>query len=259
MTLPFADPPQIVLPPGYRALEYDRIDSTNAEALRCAEAGEPGGLWITADEQTGGRGRAGRVWHSPPGNLYASVLLRPRCLPSAAPGLSLLAAVAARQAIANILGELAAEALTLKWPNDILLNSGKLGGVLLESVQTGRRNDLAVVIGVGVNIAQSPDNLGRRTERLAAYAPDATVPALFEQLASAMHTWMTVWRDGENFAAIRAEWLRHAHGLGAQASVRVNGTVVDGLFLGLDEQGALRLGDRAGSERRVTAGDVFFG
>lgn len=260
MTSPLRAPPQIILPPGYRLAEYDRIDSTNAEALRCACAGELGGLWILAGEQLGGRGRAGRSWVSPPGNLYASLLLRPDCSATAALGLSLLTAVAVRQAIAESCGAPMSErALGLKWPNDILLNGAKVGGILLESTGTAGRAEHAVVIGVGLNVGQHPDGLERSVAHLSSAAPALRVLELFEGLARTTDHWLGIWHNGQNFAAIRAEWLAYAHGLGASVSVRVNGTVVEGVFIGLDESGALRLGDRfGGPERRVTAGDVFF-
>ncbi len=260
MALPFRPTVPNGLPAGYRLTEYDSIDSTNAEALRSAASGDMGGLWILAGEQLGGRGRAGRPWVSPPGNLYASLLLRPNCSATAAPGLSLLTAVAVREAIASMPGAgLKNGALRLKWPNDILLDGAKAGGILLESAGNAGRADYAIVIGIGLNVGQHPSGLKRSVANLSRLSPALGVWELFTAIAASMDHWLTLWRNGDNFAAIRDEWLKHAHSIGSPVSVLVNGTVVDGVFLGLDESGALRLGDRgAGGERRVTAGDVFF-
>ncbi len=248
------------LPPGFRLAEYDCIDSTNAEALRCAAVGDAGGLWVLAAEQRGGRGRAGRPWLSPPGNLYSSLLLRPDCSATSAPGLSLLTAVAVREAIAQTLGpRLRDGSLRLKWPNDIFLDGAKAGGILLESAGSAGRANYAVVIGIGLNVGQRPDGLKRSVAHLSLTSPGLSVWELFTAIAGSMDRWLTIWCKGENFSAIRVEWLKHAHAVGTPVSVLVNGMVVDGVFLGLDESGALRLGDRrGGAERRVTAGDVFF-
>ncbi|MDX2265602.1 MAG: biotin--[acetyl-CoA-carboxylase] ligase [Hyphomicrobiales bacterium] len=257
MTVDRAASPLAADAAAFRIERFAVLPSTNAEALDRAAAGDPGGLWIRADAQTLGRGRAGRAWTSPPGNLYASLLLRPACAPSAAPGLSLLAAVAAADAVAAM-RPAAAPRIALKWPNDILIEGAKAGGVLLESMgSTGPGR--AVVIGVGVNVASPPSGLDRPVAHARAFAPDATVDRVFDALVAAMAGWLRRWDDGRGFGAVRNAWLARAYGLGAPVSVRVNGSVVAGVFLGLDDDGALLLADSAGAgERRVTAGDVCF-
>ena len=247
----------ITLPCGHRALFLTETPSTNAEAMTLALEGAEPPLWVWAGRQTKGRGRLGRDWDSPEGNLYASLLLRPHCPPQAIGGLPLVAGLAARGAIAALTGEALADRLRLKWPNDIMLEGAKLGGVLIESVvlSAGGR---AVVIGTGLNLASAPSGLGRAVTSLRehgfAVAPEQALAALGEASAR----WLENWANGAGFPQIREAWLRHAVPLGAPISVTLGGQKVAGRFGGLDETGALRL-RQDGTERIITAGDVAIG
>lgn len=248
------------MPPGRRCVYFDAIDTTNGEALRRALAGEEGGLWIWAGRQSLGRGRAGRSWRSPEGNLYASLLLRPRCSLDAAVGLSLAAGVAvydAVQALAD--GRIARERLALKWPNDLLLDGGKLGGVLLESAKSSVQGTCIVVIGTGVNLVRHPDDAIRPATDLAAHGLSVSSSTAFAALARATDDWLGVWREGRGFSEIRRAWLERAQGVGGEIAVRLGTEFIRGIFRGVDEDGALLLGVGEGGERRITAGDVFFG
>ena len=163
-------PARAHLPPGYRLVFHEEIDSTNAEALRLASTGEgeDGSLWIWAGSQNAGRGRAGRNWISPRGNLHASLLLRPGVPLTTASQLSLLAGIAAHDAIAALAATVrASPRLQLKWPNDVLADGAKLGGILLESASSPSQTTPAVVIGIGINLAHAPDDLGRPATCLA--------------------------------------------------------------------------------------------
>jgi len=244
------------LPSGYRLAFHDTIDSTNAEALRLAAQGEAGGLWIWAGAQQAGRGRAGRSWASPAGNLHASLLIRPRVPLAVALQLSLLAGVAAYDAVSALAaGAGAAPALRLKWPNDIQLNDAKLGGILLESRAGAEEDAPAVVIGVGLNLSRAPGDLERPVASLAD-AGIAVEPAqAFAALTWATAEWLAHWQDGTSFETIRGAWLERAKPLGGPISVRLGADLVSGTFLGIDEIGALRLATESG-ERRITAGDV---
>ena len=244
------------LPSGYRLVFHETIDSTNAEALRLAAAGEASGLWIWAGAQEAGRGRSGRSWTSPAGNLHASLLLRPRVSLATALQLSLLAGVAAHDAVSALAaGAGVAPALRLKWPNDILLNDAKLGGILLESRAGTEEDAPAVVIGTGLNLACAPDDLARPVASLA-HAGIAVEPAqALAALAWATAEWIAHWQGGSGFEAIRSAWLERAKPLGGPISVHLGAERVSGTFLGIDEIGALRLATEGG-ERRITAGDV---
>jgi BirA family transcriptional regulator, biotin operon repressor / biotin---[acetyl-CoA-carboxylase] ligase len=248
------------LPPGFRLQFHEVIDSTNAEALRLAAGGEEGGLWIWAGSQASGRGRAGRNWTSPTGNLYASLLLRPSVSLATASQLSLLAGVAAFDAISALAAtQHAGVSLQLKWPNDVLAGSAKLGGILLESTSSGSDSAPAVVIGMGINTGHAPNDLGRpATSLMALGMPIAPVQAM-AALAWSMADWLSRWDSGRCFDEIREAWLTRAQPAGAAISVRQGTSLVTGRFLGIDEAGALLLQTEGGEKTRITAGDVSFG
>jgi len=248
------------LPGGYRLAFYQTIDSTNSEALRRAGQGEAGGLWVRAGRQEAGKGRAGRRWTSPAGNLCASLLIRPRVPLATALQLSLLAGIAAHDAVSQLASGIATDLdLRLKWPNDILLGGAKLGGVLLESATNSSTDAPAIIIGTGINLAHAPTDLGRPAVSLAAAGLAVTPDEAFEALARTSADWIERWRDGAGFPAIRAGWLERAIPLGGAISVRLGGDSVSGTFAGIDEAGALRLSLPGGEERRITAGDVALG
>jgi BirA family biotin operon repressor/biotin-[acetyl-CoA-carboxylase] ligase len=250
----------VALPDGYRLADYGTLGSTNAEALRLARADEPAGLWIRATSQLTGKGRTGRNWQSPPGNLYASLLLRPGVPIARALQISLLAGIAAHDAImALAAGAGQAPDLRLKWPNDILLGNAKLGGILLESFSEPGKDNPAIVIGTGINIAWAPDQLGREVMSLAATGIEVTPDKALSALAWATAEWLSLWDSGHGFERIRAAWLERAQPVGGAISVHVGEDRLSGLFLGIDELGALRMSLASGEERRITAGDVSLG
>jgi BirA family transcriptional regulator, biotin operon repressor / biotin---[acetyl-CoA-carboxylase] ligase len=216
--------------------------STNDDLTALARDGAPEGTWLRAERQTGGKGRQGRVWQSPPGNLYASTLVRLRPGDPPAPTLALVAAVVLHEAVS-----LTAPGVLVKWPNDLVVGSSKLAGILLE-----REGD-AVIIGFGVNLAAHPDDLDRPATSLAVLAGSGPDPAAFaELLAEIFGRWLGRWR-AEGLAPVRRRWLEAAHPVGTALAT----AEVEGLFEGLDESGALRLRLADGTIRIVHAGDVF--
>ena len=224
--------------------------STNADLLRDA-ATLPEGTWLRAERQTGGRGRLGRQWQSPAGNLYASTLVRVMPGDPDAPGLALVAGVAVHAAAAVWAGANAG-ALRLKWPNDLLVDGAKLVGILLE------RSGDAIVIGIGVNLAAAPDGLGRTTASLGALTGTPPDPAAFlEDLAREFALWLGRWR-AQGLSAVRTAWLERAHAVGSALSAQgSDGVRYEGLFDGLDRDGALRLRLADGSVEIIRAGDVL--
>lgn len=222
--------------------------STNADMLELARSGAAEGLWLRAKRQTAGRGRQGRAWASPEGNLYVSTLVRVRPGEPPAATLALVAAVALEETVSIFLHH--PGHVVVKWPNDLLFDGAKLSGILLE-----RAAD-AVVIGFGVNLAYHPVHLDRPATSLAAHgsAPDPGVFA--ETLAESFVRWLSRWRDG--IAPVRDRWLARAHPIDTALTARLaDETSVDGLFGGLDAQGALILRLADGSTRVIHAGDVF--
>ena len=201
-------------------------------------------MWLRADTQSGGRGRQGRSWISPPGNLYASTLVRLRAGDPPPPTLALVAAVALDEVAVAYLGP---DRVLIKWPNDLMAGRHKLAGILLE------RSEDAVVIGFGVNLAHHPDLPDRPATSFAALGVEAPAPDLFlRDLADSFARWLGRWR-GEGVSPVRRRWLDRAHAIGTPLSSQG----MEGLFEGLDESGALRLRLADGSLHVMHAGDVF--
>lgn len=235
----------------------ETIDSTNAEARRRADAGEPGPLWIWSARQSQGRGRAGREWTSLYGNLFASLLVRVNCPLHIASQLALVAGIITYETVARLIAYEGRAELVLKWPNDLFLVNEKVAGMLLENVGTPSGTRSVVVIGTGINLAHHPDNLPQPAVSLATYGMTVTPADALEVLASTTHEWLSRWGEGACFPTIRRAWLDRAGPTGRPLRVRLNGEETEGTYAGLDSDGALKLRTPDG-ERRVTAGDVFF-
>ena len=254
------------LPTAYRLQYFEDIDSTNSEAMRRVQTGEQPGLWIFADCQNSGRGRNGRDWVSDPGNLYASVILKPDCNLQTSAQLSLVAGIAAFDAV-RALTEVPRSAapgknldLGLKWPNDLLLEGKKLGGILLESSSAASLDEILVIVGTGLNLASHPELAETGTAgatNLRTHGLGIQPREALSALAWSTHDWLTIWDNGANFSEIRTEWLQRACGLGETVTVKHGGEVIRGLFDSLDENGALLLDCGEGRLRRITVGDVF--
>jgi BirA family biotin operon repressor/biotin-[acetyl-CoA-carboxylase] ligase len=235
---------------GIRLIAHDDIGSTNAEGLALARAGERGPLWLTARCQSAGRGRRGRAWVSEPGNLYASLLLTEPSPPERLPELSLVAGLAVHDAVAGRIPGLSGR-VVLKWPNDLLIDRNKFAGILVEG------EEAAVVIGIGVNCVHHPVGTEYPATDLATAGVRTTPESLFTHLSGAMLGRLAQWDRGAGFAAIRADWLARAAGLGKAIRVRSDGGELSGTFDGLDEAGRLVLRASDGSTRTVAAGDVL--
>jgi len=245
-----------MLPAGYRLSVYEKLDSTNSEALRQAGAGEEGGLWICARAQTSGRGRLGRRWESLAGNLFATLLLRPDCKQVHLTQLSLVAGLALHDAVAGLTTRNISQHLILKWPNDLLYKGMKLGGVLLES-KVGKGGLPAVIMGFGLNLAKHPDEVDYRATNLAQHGVSTTPARALECLAAACDEWLGAWNNGAGFAHIREGWMRHTLPANTPLQVNLADAVSHGAYGGLDEDGALILILDGGIKKRITTGDVF--
>lgn len=248
-----------VLPQGVSHKAFAEIDSTNEEARRLGEAEEVGPVWITAEVQTAGRGRRGRAWVSPSGNFMGTLFLRPQASPRKAAELSFVAAVAVHDAVDGLLPPPLRPGLKLKWPNDLLHDGRKLAGILLESSGIAGSELAWLAIGMGINLAQHPDNVEFPATSLAALGvPGVTPDQALERLAAAFEARLRQWRDVQGFAAIREAWLTRAAGLGGPIAVRLADETFEGVFEGLAADGALEVRLASGEIRRISAGDVFF-
>ncbi len=241
-------------PAGYARVILDQVDSTMAEAARRAPAlAAP--TWIMARQQTAARGRRGKVWEQPPGNLAATLICKPDVTAPEAAKRSFMAANALYETLAIYIDRYA---LSLKWPNDVLLNGGKVAGILLESAGRGPFVDW-LSIGVGVNLAAVPAGLsgpfppvslrGEGGERV---APEEFLTVLAGNYAT---------QEGKlaalGFARIREDWLRHAARLGEVITARTGKDVIKGIFDTVDDDGNLILITGMGP-RAIPAADVFF-
>ncbi|MGB3723371.1 MAG: biotin--[acetyl-CoA-carboxylase] ligase [Pacificimonas sp.] len=224
------------------------VGSTNDWIAAAATRGEFDGIWVQADRQTAGRGRRGRVWTSNAGNLFASTLVRPQPSESQVQQLSFVAALAVHDMAARYVP---ANRLTLKWPNDLLLDGIKCAGILVE----GR--DGVIIIGIGVNLSHHPNDTERPATSFLASGVAAPAPAdAVRHLASAFATRRQIWRE-ESFAPTREAWLDRAADLGRPIEARLGMETVSGTFEDLASDGALQLRLPTGGLRIVHAGEVF--
>ncbi|RMH52587.1 MAG: biotin--[acetyl-CoA-carboxylase] ligase [Alphaproteobacteria bacterium] len=239
-------------PDGTGRIILDHVDSTNAEALRRAGSGAALPLWVMARRQSAGRGRRGRGWAMPEGNLAASLVMPAPPAPLAALR-SFTAALAVHDAC--VAAGVPARRLALKWPNDVLLDGGKLAGILLES--DGRH----LVVGIGVNLAAHPPAEALEAGALAparlADAVPAPAPEAFLDRLAAAFAAREAQLAGQGFAPVRAAWLARAARLGETVTARMPGASVSGRFAGLDDSGALLL-DTPGGRRLIAAAEIHF-
>jgi BirA family transcriptional regulator, biotin operon repressor / biotin---[acetyl-CoA-carboxylase] ligase len=234
-------------------IRLDTVDSTNAEALRRARGGVRGPLWVVAAAQTAGRGRRGRAWASPAGNLYASLLLVDPAPAAVAPQLAFVAGLAVHDACAAVAPGLA-DALALKWPNDLMCRGAKIAGILIEG-EGGA--GVVAVIGIGVNCRHHPEAVEHPATDFAAQGAPIEAPALLDALPRTMAARLTEWDRGAGFAAIRNAWLARAAGLGQALRARLPDREASGVFETLDEAGRLVLRLADGRREVITAGEVF--
>ncbi len=229
---------------------FDSLPSTNAYALQRVD----GPAWVMARTQTAGRGRRARPWASPVGNLYATHLLHPTEPPATMALRSFAAALALHAAIAATTGTIA----QLKWPNDVLLNGGKVAGILLEA--TTRHGKACLAIGFGVNLISAPEvSEAGATPPISLLAatgktitPDDFLTALAAAYAAQEHQFVT-----SGFAPLRTAWLHDAARIGQGIRARTGQATYDGIFDTIDETGNLILITDAG-RIAIPAADVFF-
>lgn len=235
----------------WRLVVHDSLPSTSDSCIERAEAGEPAGLAILALQQTRARGSRGRRWSEPPaGNLAVSVLLRPKGglgLPAQWP---LLAGLALHQALSPDDPD---GRLSLKWPNDLMLDGRKLGGILVERGANDGHD--WVVIGFGANLLSAPELPDKVAACMAELGPPPGARDVTARLLLGLDEWI-VRGSIQGFDAIRSSWLDRAHPIGTPLAVRDRGEQRAGSFAGLSTDGALLL-DVAGSEQRIDTGEIL--
>ena len=247
--------PVVDLGHGFRVESHAEVGSTNDLLRERANAGEPEGLVVRADVQTRGRGRFGRDWSSPRGNLYASILLRPACTLAEAATLSLVVSLAVAEALDPVVGE--PSRLRLKWPNDVLLDGRKLAGILLEGADDGRGAVAWIVVGCGLNLAWRPPELDQAVSLVEATGRALEPTAFLERLVPVLTSRLEAWRR-HGFAGLREAWLGRALGLGSEVTLRVGATQVRGRLVDLGADGSIRIETAEGRTEHYTAGELFF-
>lgn len=242
--------PSPPLGPPFSLVALDVVDSTNDEARRLAQRGFGHGTAVWAEEQTAGRGRRGREWVSPRGNLHLSLIIDPDRPLREAAQLGFVAAVALCDALAALAPQARFEC---KWPNDVWCNGRKIAGMLLE----GAGVDDLLILGIGVDVVAAPDPALYPATSLRDVGCEAEAAAVLTGFCNRLLPLLAVWRD-DGFGPIRDAWLQRARGVGEPVEVRLEGETLIGVFAGLGEDGGLRLDLPDGTSRRVLAGDVFF-
>lgn len=243
----------------YHLLSYDVLDSTNEEAKRLAGGGASHGAVIWARRQTSGRGRMGREWVSAEGNLFVSILLSPGQDLATCSQLSFVAANAVAESLASIISD--GSEITCKWPNDVLLNGKKLGGILLESFtmpdEHGKERQW-VVVGVGVNVDSFPEHVMfpatcLREAGVEIISAKIVLSRFIHNFILSYDTWIK-----KGFKPIQKQWMERAYNLGHEIEVVIGDKQLEGVFEGIDATGRLLLKANKGAATGIAAGDVFF-
>jgi len=249
---------------GYKLAAFDQIGSTNAEAMSCARDGVRGPMWFVTTEQTAGRGRRQRAWVAPRGNLASSVLEVMDVSPAVAATMGFAFGLAHEAALRRVSVEanmrLAGSdqlKYLLKWPNDILVRGQKLCGLLLEAEAV--EGGLAVVAGIGTNVAAAPEGTPAPATSLAALGVHVGAEELFAALSDAWVEVRGIWDNGRGFSEIRRLWLECAFGLGERVAINTGIGAVEGTFDTIDDAGCLIVRTADGKRVPITAGEVYFG
>jgi BirA family transcriptional regulator, biotin operon repressor / biotin---[acetyl-CoA-carboxylase] ligase len=241
---------------GWRIHYFEQAGSTQDVAAKLAAAGADHGTVVIAETQGAGRGRMGRRWHSPAGaNLYATTILRPKIPIAEVATISLVAGVAAAEALETV----APGIVALKWPNDVWLSGKKAGGIISEAVSDADQRLACVLLGIGLNLNLSADQLpddlrDRATSVLIATGKRCDRPALAAALFANLDRRYTEF-ESTGFDSIRAAWERYSALTGKRVTVINGDTRKSGIVRGIDSHGALIL-DTGGELKHILAGDV---
>lgn len=246
-------------PIGKKIFFFDSLVSTNTLAMELAANGCEEGAVIISDEQTGGRGRLGRSWSSPPGeNLYLSIILRPRIPPRDSAVLTLMSAVACTHAVRDVSGL----PVSIKWPNDMLLSNKKLGGILTE-IKSGMDGIRHAIVGIGVNINPGVSGLHEDIRKIATSVRIETGSVQSRTLfatgiLSEMNKWYNILLE-RGKRPVLDEWLLLSSTIGRTIQVEGPRSAITGIAEGINDEGMLILKLGNGSRKNISSGDIIYG
>ncbi|WP_212112699.1 biotin--[acetyl-CoA-carboxylase] ligase [Bartonella queenslandensis] len=245
---------------GYTVESYESVDSTNLIAQRKAQTGHQGYLWIVAQEQSQGKGRRGRAWSSPKGNLYSSLLLSDDIVPQTAAQLGFVAGVSVVEAIKQFIRDEKQinDIVSLKWPNDILLRGEKSSGVLLEMFKLPSQQ-YALVIGIGINVKYNYEDASYPTSSLQNIGLHIEAEQLFTVLTESFSRNYLLWKQSKGCEIIRNKWLLYSAHLGKHVKVMNDEKIIEGIFDDLDRDFNCIIKQKNNQKTIITAGDVHFG
>ncbi len=224
-------------------IELEAIGSTNDHAKELARQGAASGTVVWAHAQSAGKGRQGNTWVSIPGNLFMTMILRPRAGVAVLGQLSFLTAVALAETLEALVPD-----VRVKWPNDVLVGGFKTAGILIET----EGNAGWAVVGIGVNITSAPPG----AMSLKQAGVETTARQVLEALVARIEARVDAWEAG-GFEGIRADWLARAHRRGAEITARLPKETLTGIFDGIDATGALQLRLADGAIRTINSGEVY--
>jgi len=236
---------------GFRIVGYDSVSSTNDEADSLAQNGAPDRTLVWARSQRSGRGRLGRTWASPEGNLYTTALLDPGLPLGRLQELSFVASLAVHDTVSGLLPDVD---LVLKWPNDVLLGGAKISGILTETRVRG--DHVVALLGVGINLAHAPEGARYPTTALADHlVVPLAVEGLLDLYLTALSARYTLWCS-EGFAPIRTAWSERSRWIGQRVSVENGEQKIIGRYDGVEADGTMIVTGDSGEKHKVSAGDV---
>lgn len=247
----------MVAPLNYHLVAFEECDSTNLQMKHRITAGEADeGTVIIAKRQTQGYGKSGRQWVSQTGNLFFSLLVKPDCSPNQASQLTFLAAAALRESLLQLPGFMAE--ISFKWPNDVLIEGKKVAGILLEAVYNSASSAIPVIIGVGINIKDSPqEGMPYPTSCINDYTSrDLDATGFLTSYLSKFNILYQEWQQ-RKMAVINTYWLPHVRGIGQSCKVTIDGKEQYGVLESIAADGALCVRDSDGLLHMVYSGDVI--
>lgn len=238
----------------YKLLSLETIDSTNSEAKRLALSDPSSNIVILSEEQTQGRGRYGRKWESPKGNLLMSILMQVSCDWMKAAELSFVIGLAVYESITSIAKKHNIQLpIYLKWPNDIFIQDNKIGGILLESLTDNNKQWL--VIGLGLNIEHA-SNMSTSSS-LSLFKINTNINEALNMIMNSFEHYKELW-EKDGFSSIRALWLKHAYKLGQTVTISNINPPISGTFESINAYGAIEIRTPSGEIKTVSTGEMFF-